>query len=303
MTSDEDLDDIAKKIKQLPPDWWQTTVAALTLRKASRSHVIPLLAAGFVGREFQYSVYTGILLRHRATIVWLTAGHVVDELLQLLSSPSFKISTMMWLDDFGVKEAEGVRLHRTNIPMKSWKRTGLDLGAVLPSELDVGNILKNNKVRAINSGVWKNLSPVRPEGFYALGFPRPWTDHKETPDLNNKILHSVKADIACLPLEAIRPPAEFSEDLAWSDPNAFYGKILPYPDYPTFNIDQLKGMSGGPVLSVERTEDGNIYFRLVGVIQSWAWAQSIIRAEPIERVAKAIDEWLDERNIISSAPK
>jgi hypothetical protein len=296
MTFGKDDDELAEKIRQLPQNWWQTTMAASTLIKPSRSHIIPLLAAGFVGREFQYSVYTGFLLKHGETIVWLTAGHVVDEVIQLLSSPNFQISTMMWLDDFDVKGAEGVRLHRTDIPMKSWKSSGLDFGAILPSILDVGNIFKNNKVRAINSGIWDHLSHVRPEGFYAIGFPRPLTDHKETLAIDNKILHSVKADLACIPLEEIAPPSEFSGEPLWSNPNAFYGKILPYLDYPAFSIDKLRGMSGGPVLSVQRTQEGNIEFRLVAMIQSWAWAQSIIRAEPINRIGNAIDEWLDQQN-------
>jgi len=295
MTSSDDPDELARKMLELPPDWWQSANAARTLLQWFKRHIIPLLVAGSVGHEFQYCIYTGILLRHDQNIVWLTAGHVVDELVRFLSSSAFKLSKMTWLDGYEVAKAEAVPLHRTDIPMKSWRDAGLDVGAVLPSLLDVGNILRNEKVQTIDSGIWKNLSQASPEGYYAIGFPRPWSHHSKKLVLNKKVLHSVNADPACLPLKGIPPPPELADLPGWSDSEAFYGKILPYPDYPAFKVEEIKGMSGGPILSVERDPDGRIRYRLVGVIQSWAPSQSIIRAEPVHRVAEAIDAWLEEK--------
>lgn len=177
--------------------------------------------------------------------------------------------------------------------MKLWRETGLDVGAVLPSILDSGNLLKNDKIVPIDAGIWENLSQASPEGYYAIGFPRPWCHHTQKPAPNNKTLNTVKADIACLPLEQISPPPEFADDAVWSDPEAFYGRLLPYPDYPEFDLQDAKGMSGGPLLSVERDPDGMIRYRLVGVIQSFAPGQSIFRAEPVQKVAEAIDSWLE----------
>jgi hypothetical protein len=296
MTPNENPDKFAAKMLELPPDWWQTATASSVLIQQFKKHLLPLLVAGSVDRQVQYNVYTGILLRHGETIVWLTAGHVVDELIRILSSPHFKLSAMAWLDGYEATKAESVTMHRIDIPMKSWRVTGLDVGAVLPSILDVGNLLRNEKVETINSGIWKNLDLASPEGYYAIGFPRPWCHHTQTSAPNNKILNSVKADIACLPLREIPPPAEFAGDPEWSNPEAFYGQLLEYPDYPAFDLESARGMSGGPVLSVERDPDGRIRYRLVGVIQSFAEGQSIFRAEPIQRVAEVIDLWLGEKN-------
>lgn len=70
--------------------------------------------------------------------------------------------------------------------------------------------------------------------------------------------------------------------------------MLPYLDFPEFDLDSTKGMSGGPILSVERDRDGKIRYRLVGIIQSFAPGQAIFRAEPINRVKELIDKWLGE---------
>lgn len=288
-------DEAARAILNLPPNWWQSARAASTLLQWFRRHVVPLLVAGEVNENIQHNVYAGLLLDHGETLVWLTAGHVVDELRTILASPTFKLSAIAWLDEFDAKNAENVRLHRTDIPMNSWRAAGLDVGVILPSELDTGNIRKNNGVSPVNSVIWENLKQAKPEGYYAIGFPRPWSKHEQKLLSNKQILHTINADLICLPLEEVSPPVEFSEDPKWSNKEAFYGKILPFTDDPTFEMDDLKGLSGGPILSVERDSRGRIGYRLVGIIDSWAPAQSIIRAEPINQISVAVEKWLDER--------
>jgi len=295
MTSDDNPDEFGAKICSLPPNWWQTAAASSVLIKEFKKLIIPLLVAGTVDHESQYNIYTGILLKHGETIVWLSAGHVVDELIKFRSSSRFKLTAMAWLDGYEVTKAESVSLHRTDVLMKSWCDLGIDVGIILPSILDVGNILRNDNVRTIDAGIWKNLNQASPEGYYTIGFPRSWCHHSQTPVSNNKVLNSVKADIACLPLKEIPPPPQFGDDPAWSNPEAFYGQILPYPDYPQFDLEDAKGMSGSPILSVERDPDGRISCRLVGLIQSFAYSQSIFRAEPIQQIAEVIDSWLQKK--------
>src|SRR6266508_3810463 len=125
MAQSDETDEALRKILQLPRDWWQSMHSASVLLKAFKTHIIPLLVVGWVNEKIQYNVYTGIFLEHGQTMIWLTAGHVVDELQQLLSSSAFKLSLMTWMDGYKATMAEGVRLHRTDIPMKSWCANGL----------------------------------------------------------------------------------------------------------------------------------------------------------------------------------
>jgi len=292
VSSQDSPEEIRRKMLDLPQNWWRTTIAAGSLIQWFKGHVLPLLLAGVVNQNSQYCVYTGVLLNHAGRSVWLTAGHVVDELQLFLHSPLFKTTQLTWLDGYDVEKAEVVPLHRRDIPMKSWREVGLDVGAVLPSMLDALNIQKNDKVRPIDAVIWKNLASASPEGYFAIGYPRPWSHHTETPRPDKKVLHSIRADIACIPLEPAPPPSDLRHRPEWTDPSAFYGRILPYLDEPTFEVDDIRGMSGGPILSVERDPSGRIVYRLVGVIQSWSPSLSTIRAEPVDRVAKVIEEWL-----------
>lgn len=294
--SNDNQDELGAKLLGLPPNWWQTANISSVLINQFKKHIIPLLVAGHVGQESQYNIYTGVILNYRGTTIWLTAGHVIDELKKFLSSYQFKLTKMAWLDDFEVKNAEFVSLHRTDITMKSWKDVGVDVGIILPSVLDDENLQRNDNIMPIDAKIWKNLNQANPEGYYAIGYPRILCHLSQTPVSNNKVLKSVKADIVCLPLKEIPPPPVLANDPAWTDSEAFYGQILPYIDDPQFNLDDAKGMSGGPVLSVERDPNGRIRYRLVGIIQSFARSQSIFRAEPIQKVAEVIDSWLEEKN-------
>jgi hypothetical protein len=282
------------KMLDLPSDWWQNATTSTILIQHFKRHLLPLLVAGFVDNQIQYNIYTGIYLKHGETIVWLTAGHVVEELKKILSSKNFKLAVISWLDGFEATQAESIPMHKIDIPMKSWQEIGLDIGVVLPSLLDVGNLQKNERISPIEAVIWKNLSKAQPEGYYAIGFPRPWCQYTQTPTQNKKTLNKIIAETACLPLEQIPPPPEFFNDKKWSDPEAFYGRLIPFPDYPEFELEDANGMSGGPIISVERDPDGRIRYRLVGILQSFAHGQSIFRAEPISKVAGAIDTWLDK---------
>lgn len=294
MNLDESRDEILRKVRNLPSNWWQSANAADALIRWFERNIIGLLLAGMVEGTFQCSVYTGFLLRHGKYLLWLTAGHIVDELDQILSSEKFEITKFCWLDNYDSPAANAVLVHRKDMPKRSWKDASSDFGVVLPSVLDAGNLLNNPSVEIIEESIWKNLSQADPEGYYAIGYPKSWTSHSSKKVSTSKILHSVEARLAILPLAEISPPSSLSHIPEWTDKQAFYGKILPFTDLPEFEVDDAKGMSGGPILSVERDPSGRIRYRLVGIIQAWYRSESVIRAEPISRIASAISTWLDE---------
>jgi hypothetical protein len=55
-------------------------------------------------------------------------------------------------------------------------------------------------------------------------------------------------------------------------------------------LAEIKGMSGGPVISVDR-ESGGIRYRLVGLQSEWLPSSKIIRVEKIESVVAFIEVW------------
>jgi hypothetical protein len=176
--------------------------------------------------------------------------------------------------------------------MKSWTSEDLDFGAIIIPFLDSQSLLANQNVSVMEERIWRNLNQASPEGYYVLGFPREWNDLREIPVKDNKILRSIKADLACLPAQLISLPADISDDTFWDKPGAFYGKLLEYPDNPDLRVENIEGMSDGLILSIERTENSQIAIRLVGIQSKWKPGSGIVRAEPIDAIAAVLAEWV-----------
>jgi hypothetical protein len=282
---------IHEKVKNLPSDWWQNAWAASGLVEWFKFHVIGLLIAGRTNNLMQYEVFSGFLFEQNNRLLWITAGHAVDKVKAILDSVNFTISFMTWLDWYDVPGAEGVLVHDPNLRMKSWKPTGLDLGIIEIHGLDKENILANEAVRPVEETIWKNLAAARMEGYYVIGFPRAWTSLTSEHIVTGKPRHSVTAKIACLPIVELPFKSEAAHPEFWQDPSDFHGRIVPYRDMPEIEVEDIRGMSGGPILSVERTEDGQILYRLLGVVKIQVKSRNLIKAVPIEKITPLIRKW------------
>lgn len=66
---------------------------------------------------------------------------------------------------------------------------------------------------------------------------------------------------------------------------------MPYIDDPDFDVQTIAGMSGGPVLAVERTENGQLAYRLAGLVSTWRGSDQQIQIVPIHLIVSAIERW------------
>ncbi len=82
----ESREEILHKMRNLPSDWWQSVNSADAFIQLFQRNVVGLLLAGMIDAKFQYSIYTGFLLWHEENLLWLTAGHIVEEIVSILSS-------------------------------------------------------------------------------------------------------------------------------------------------------------------------------------------------------------------------
>jgi len=283
-------EDIYEKMKTLPSTWWQNASSATALVEWFKFHVIGLLMAGTLANEWQYDVFSGFLLQQSTVLLWVTAGHVIDRVSEILSSADFKITLFTWLDWYDKPGAEGVRVHNRDLLMKSWKSEGLDLGVVAIQGLDAGNIRANEAVRPLDERVWRTLRSTTIEGHYLIGFPSAWTEVTSRTERNATVRRRIKADIACLPV-GVLPPDESDQG---HGRKLFPAKVLPYLDMPEFEVDDIGGMSGGPLLSVGRTDKGQVAYRLVGLEATWRRSDSRIQVVPIASIVPALETWVQQ---------
>jgi hypothetical protein len=77
-------------------------------------------------------------------------------------------------------------------------------------------------------------------------------------------------------------------------PGAFYAKVLDVRRSETETLTSIKGMSGGPIVSIERTPDSRLKYRLYGIQSQWLPNSRILKAEPVAKVAAIIRDWFDK---------
>jgi hypothetical protein len=286
-----------RNITELPNNWWQMVRITNLFTKSFERSILGLLLAVWKGAEFEYSVYSGILLGYRGKLIWITAGHVIDEINQIMASSSLRIDLLCWLDGYKVKGAEGVRFHRMDPIMSSWKHEGTDIGLIIVSDLDAGNLLQNERIMPFSTSIWDYPNTSSIVGHYAVGYPRVWSTHEKTKISQRQLIHKVSSSLVCLPLERIKWESQLLDNEIWRKENAIIGRILKYPENPEFSLEKLQGISGGPIFTLLHTEDTRISYRLAGIVCECNAQQTILCGESLVDFITTILEYLD-RNIL-----
>lgn len=285
-----DTDEIEVGIVNLPDDWWQYATTCQALSELFIQHLLSLFLSVEINGQTQHGVYTGFLFYYREHLLWVTAGHVIDEIRYILSAPNASIAGMRWLDNCAIPGAESIPVHHRDMEMFSANESGIDFGVVKILGLDRANILRNDQVKPMTEQVWKNVHLAQPEGYYVLGYPKEWGELSEKRISENQVLCSFRANLACLPVSRIEYRGADPTDEFWNDPEAFYGQIMPFVDVPWHQPESVVGMSGGPLFSIERDINRQIRYRLFGIQRSWRQDERIIRAEPIHRIIGIMTE-------------
>jgi hypothetical protein len=280
-----------KKVNEYPPDWWKRLSTIDFLIKEFRQYVIGLLISYSTDVKSHYKFYTGFLFEYKEYLLWVTAGHIIDQINENLLSGN-RIQTMRWFDNYPNEDAGSIPINFRTMQTKSWNSLGLDAGAIIIKGLEKGNILTNKLVKPMNEQICDQIENAKPEGYYVVGFPRDFNNYEERPAKTNKVLKSLRADYAIIPLEKIPfqnndPNKEF-----FNKPNAFYGQLIDEELDHINYVRDINYMSGSPIFTIERTHEEKLLYRVAGIQKKWLRGSRRICAEPITEVIKEIKSWL-----------
>jgi hypothetical protein len=281
-----DPGDYVERIKAFPPDWWKMESVACTLAKCFAQHLVAIEVAFLSEGTPAHDFYTGFLLRWGPLDLWVTAGHVVARIRELLANPKVQILRAGLLDGYETEDAAAVPVALGDLPLFS-AEPEFDFGAAGLREAYVAPILANPRFRPLTPAVWHNHERAQPEGYYIVGLPQEWVQVREVGTRTGELLSKATMGIACVPVE--RDPAPTSEQGEfWGHPGAFYGRLCPVHNDDGSPLKRIEGMSGGPVFSIERTQDGQFRYYLFGIQSAWLPCSRVIRAAPISQVADLI---------------
>lgn len=270
-----------KKLMELPSDWWRLSGITSRLSEWFSQYVVGLVIDAEYSGRVSHNILSGFLVSFEDLLLWTTAGHIIDNLKKELSNPNVMIKRLRWFDRFSVPGAESVPIC-SGLEAFSSAEIGLDradFGFIRISGIEEISLRKNSKVHFFTAQELYSPDKSNPEGFYLLGFPdellRISDESQDQP--------AIWINLQSIPVSKIEP-RESSRGRFWDDPDAFYGQLLPFSDKEGDQPGNIEGMSGGPIISVERDPTSGIRYRLVGIQRGWLKQERIIRGELLCRI-------------------
>lgn len=271
-------------------EWYHPEVAAI-LMKQFKKHMLGLYIALRKDNtsEFRQIIYTGFILNYKNIPFWVSAGHVINNIIEIFEKYKDYENVKSWADDYFIKGAESVpaSFERKDIFSTFKKGNDPDFGAIRIPNFDAYALFKNENLMPIDENIWYKHEKATPAGYYIFWYPEDLQEPASVQKSKELKTHILKYSYVCIPVKKIEYDSPEVNKLIFNNPNDFYGKImLPLGgDGPT----SIKGMSGSPIFSIERNED-NLIYRLYGILKSWDKTKSIIRAEHIRKIIDIIGD-------------
>jgi hypothetical protein len=224
-------------------------------------HLVPIHFYFIKGEIEHHAVISSFLISIRNAWFLITAGHCLRDVKKNIKEHGCVLKKSQ-LIDYGSLDSR----HHHGVPFDYESAPKLDLN---DDEYDYGiiylntyyvNLLKQNNVVPLNEQAWEK-QPRDPEFYFLLGVPENLTAvNKDTVNITTSINLVEKCE---------RNPEFFQKTNA----PTFYGKIS-LDD----TVQDIEGMSGGPIFSFKRTESGQLEYWLHAIQRGWIKSQRLIAA-------------------------
>lgn len=223
---------------------------------------------------------SGFVLSIRGAWIWVTAGHILKELDEILNK-TVKLTECVLVDYFG---PDVVSCHPIPFDYEGSSRfyiydetDGLDFGLVALRPY-YQRLLEANGIVPVSKKNWIHPSTIKFDQYFMLGLPRRFiTSEVSTDEMGVQLVGSVFPTMIRI-TRLDDPP----NDLPKTTYPQFVGKID-----DKCSLDDIIGMSGGPIFGF-----ANDRYWIVAVQSSWLPCRKIIFACPVPVFVALIDKRL-----------
>jgi hypothetical protein len=220
---------------------------ALTLRLMR--HVVAIYFDFGLNQDRHQFVYTAFLFSMEGRWLLMTAGHCVTEIIQIRAQGG--VLRQCLLIDFmgeGATHQQPVPFAYDDAhPMHIGVNESIDYGVLIPPE-NTCRLLSANNIEPFDEDAW-DAETGEVQDYFLLGFPA--------------VLNALQGNRVALRASMFRVAryAERPEDFPETYPPIyFYGHVIEHP------LDNLKGCSGGPIVSLSHPDrEGKARYHLVAM--------------------------------------
>lgn len=232
-------------------------LAEIFVKQHASKHFIGLRTvfhAANAPEELQHNLFSAFVVSVDGVWLLVTAAHVVDAIDAAKASGMVCRGIFLHDEAAGHSFKGGVALPKDSFWFKArLDEDGLDYAAT-PLPTLVQAALERGGIRPVNETAWQYVPPQECEVWALVGIP------KESHRIDRDNFHS---RLIIIPLEKAEPPAG-----APQGEGALYGRLVPSTDPSHPNVDDIDGMSGGPVFGF-KVVDGTLKYWAIGVQAGW----------------------------------
>ena len=239
------------------------------------------------GQSDKALMFSGFLVEIDELWLYVTAGHILEDIKAAISAVAefdrwrlddsaaknpfngFAIPYDFRIDDWMVIRDSEQGLDYAALPVADFYRTQLEAGGVKP----------------LCSRAWGTHLNAN-DGWALIGIPSESVHFDGTTHLTAKVV--------TIPLQKSPVPPTAGDKSA----NQFYATFAASPEG---YIDDLDGMSGGPVFSLHKHEGMDWEYRVIGVQSAWYRMQGVLAICPFESFGNAIAQVVAEAQRISAS--
>jgi hypothetical protein len=207
-----------------------------------------------------HEFFTGFLMYHNEVHLWLSAGHVVEKIRLMLEDRRIDRLNTALVDHRSPTEADYIPLDLSVVPKFVQDPDGFDFGAI-PLRLNIAALLRRNPyTQFMTSDIWRGRNVSEPDGMYVVGHPYIWNVFNEGRNGRGRLM----TNVACLPAIRVADRGESANEGSstfWGRTDCFYGQLVPFRGSSSLLVQDIRGMSGGPILSLHQ-ESGRLVYRL-----------------------------------------
>ena len=215
------------------------------------------------------AICSGFFVEVNDKLLIATAGHFIKELVDGVNNGHFTVASMQLLDCLGQNPRDPggypVNYEALFCTHAFSKELGIDIGFILMPEFYQEGI-RANGVKALRPVNFKSPTDVDFDKFMLAGIPFQTLE----PDDGSMFYQTVVTTLH--PTDD--PPPELIHKF-----ERFYAKVADLG-----HIDDIEGMSGGPIFGFKKLPSGEAIYALVGLQNSWLKKEKCIAACPGDAV-------------------
>lgn len=275
--------------------WWVDEIEARIFNSYIQRHILFLSVSYLIEGVPKVCWFSGFLIYTNKLLIWMTAGHVLHKLDELLYCKKVSGIKARWIDDYEDKKASFVPcdlsgLHRAQIDVE-----GYDLGIVTLRPFYAAPILKNGNKKPLTESYWIVNDGFKAEGYYLVGAPEEFTISKQINKDSKKVDFKSSATCIAIPLIKEDQALHQSEGDFWQYENNFYGKICPILNDDGSLLTDISGMSGGPIFGVQKINEKKYDYRLIALQSSWLPQSKFMRGTLFAKIIGPLESAISSK--------